>query len=810
MALEDTGNAVVKFADGWSQIKEKAISVLENFLLNGCEGESRIFKMNECIEMYTLCYNMSTQRPPDNCSVELYRAHAETFANFLGKEALPLLKAKLHTNEYFLRELCTCWKNHLMMNKWMKKFFMYLDRFHAKFGGLPTLVESADRIFKSIIYEAIKKEATAAILSMIEQDRCGVMEVDRSLIWNSLELYIFMGMNSTECYVPDFELACLEATRDFYVKEVTEWVKSENVASYLLKVEQSIENESRRCKQYLHAETEAKLLCVVEEECLTNKMSFLFDDRAGGTEGSDCRSLFLQDAYEDLHRMFTLFSRLPTNTALIRLSDLLSKHISEQGSALIERQVQVQNQGNEAKDGGTSSAGPPKKAPSDKDDPAFVQSIIALHDKYASIIKVHFNSHIQFQKALKDAFVSCMNKDVGKVKFADFLCTYSNRLLSAGGSSAASGAGSSSSSSTMSEQEIEAQLENVVGLFTYLVDKDYFNEVYRNDLAKRLLHQKSASDEMERVMVGKLKLKCGNNFTSKLEGMLNDFTIGVDHQQQFLKYCSEMSASPLGKTEVAVTVLTHGHWPSYKMFEKVHLPAEITTCMKVFQEFYDKQFNHRKLLWVHSLGAVQMRSTFGGKHTYEIQMTNLQAVVLLLFNLKEGENSRTTKSFEQIMEATNMPDEVLKRVLHSLSCGKLKLLRRASGETGSDAAGAKADGAMSKGIKNTDIFSVNDAFTSPSRKFRVPMASLDGAETTSEQLVDQVNESREFVIDSALVRIMKIRKQLGIQQLIAEVVSQLNFFSPQPKAIKKRIEGLIEREYLERDSNDPSVFKYLA
>ena len=57
---------------------------------------------------------------------------------------------------------------------------------------------------------------------------------------------------------------------------------------------------------------------------------------------------------------------------------------------------------------------------------------------------------------------------------------------------------------------------------------------------------------------------------------------------------------------------------------------------------------------------------------------------------------------------------------------------------------------------------------------------------------------------------MKTRKTLQHHELIAQVVSQLMFFKPAPKAIKKRIEELIEREYLERDAEDATRYKYLA
>lgn len=49
------------------------------------------------------------------------------------------------------------------------------------------------------------------------------------------------------------------------------------------------------------------------------------------------------------------------------------------------------------------------------------------------------------------------------------------------------------------------------------------------------------------------------------------------------------------------------------------------------------------------------------------------------------------------------------------------------------------------------------------------------------------------------------------QQLVMEVVQQLSrSFRPDFKLIKKRIEDLIQREYLERDSENPQMFKYLA
>jgi cullin-4 len=56
---------------------------------------------------------------------------------------------------------------------------------------------------------------------------------------------------------------------------------------------------------------------------------------------------------------------------------------------------------------------------------------------------------------------------------------------------------------------------------------------------------------------------------------------------------------------------------------------------------------------------------------------------------------------------------------------------------------------------------------------------------------------------------MKSRKRLAHMTLISETMNQLRF-PAQNADIKKRIESLIERDYLERDPIESSTYKYLA
>jgi cullin 1 len=153
-------------------------------------------------------------------------------------------------------------------------------------------------------------------------------------------------------------------------------------------------------------------------------------------------------------------------------------------------------------------------------------------------------------------------------------------------------------------------------------------------------------------------------------------------------------------------------------------------------------------------------------------------------------NGGEAVSFEDLSQRLNLEESILKPLMHSLSCGKYKVITKTP---------------ASNKINTTDEFVANVKFSSNMRKIRIPMASLDMSFNTK-----KVEEDRSIAIEAAIVRIMKARKTLQHQQLLAEVLAQLSFFSPNPRLVKKRIEALIDREYLERSADNPGVYNYLA
>lgn len=231
--------------------------------------------------------------------------------------------------------------------------------------------------------------------------------------------------------------------------------------------------------------------------------------------------------------------------------------------------------------------------------------------------------------------------------------------------------------------------------------------------------------------------------------MLNDMVLATETAKQFESYCeaNPEKCKSAGKIELKVTTLTQGHWPSMLVFPELHLPSVLSSCCDVYNEFFTLKNNMRKITWVLSQGAVFMKASFSQSKVYDIEMAPLQAIVMLAFNRDSGVPVCSTSgaiSFSELQKTYNMPEDILKKILHSLSCMKLKLLKKDGEESnGKDKA--------SNVIRPTDSFLVNDKFSNNVKRFKIPIASL--TERNESKLVE---DSRNIAIEAAVVRIMKV------------------------------------------------------
>lgn len=70
---------------------------------------------------------------------------------------------------------------------------------------------------------------------------------------------------------------------------------------------------------------------------------------------------------------------------------------------------------------------------------------------------------------------------------------------------------------------------------------------------------------------------------------------------------------------------------------------------------------------------------------------------------------------------------------------------------------------------------------------------------------------RDFLLDAAIVRIMKGAKKLGHEELLNNVIKAVEkSFQVQPKFFKNRVGQMITQEYIRRDEKDATVYHYVA
>jgi len=325
-------------------------------------------------------------------------------------------------------------------------------------------------------------------------------------------------------------------------------------------------------------------------------------------------------------------------------------------------------------------------------------------------------------------------------------------------------------------------------LFRFIQEKDVFEKYYKQHLAKRLLLGCSVSDDAEKGMISKLKTECGYQFTAKLEGMFTDMRTSATTMDNFKSYISSLDKNPLKGIDINVNVLTTGFWPT-QAAASCTLPTEIQHCCQLFEKFYLNNHSGRRLTWQTNMGTGELRAHFGSKR-HELNVSTFQMCILLLFNKHDS------LSFKEIQEVTSVPIQDLKRNLYTLSCAKYKILVK-------DPNNPK--------FGPTDTFTFNNEFKSKLFRVKVNPVPMGNSSEDRKVIDEKINEDRKHLIEAAVVRVMKARNRLQHNNLVSEVIKQLSSrFNPPVNVIKKRIESLIEREYLERDKTDRRVYVYLA
>lgn len=681
-------------------------------------------------ELYRNAYNMVLHKYGDM----LYGGLRDVVHDHLREVAATVSAAN---EENLLERLNEAWHDHKVSMLMIRDILMYMDRVYVVSQGVAPVYALGLELFRDVVVMSgeLKERLLQTLLSLIHKERVGEA-IWKSLVKSITQMLVDLGVNSRCVYEACFEEAFLEATATFYRIESQEFIASNSCPDYMRKVEARREEELERVRHYLDPASEPKVREVVEEELITNHTRTLIE-----MEGSGLIPMLRDDKVDDLARMYNLFSKVK---CLDLIKTDLAAYVRQCGKAIVSDPEKIKEQG------------------------AFVQALLDLKDKYDHLLRVAFRNDRSFGAALDQTFEHFINLNrLSPELISTFIDDKLKKGLKGG-----------------TDEEIDAVLDKVMMLFRFVQDKDVFENFYKQHLARRLLLGKSVSNTAERGMIERLKVECGYQFTSKLEGMFNDIRQSTDTMERFRAHCAQEERDPLGGVELTVQVLTTGFWPTHAV-SVCSFPPVVQRCVESFTAFYLNQYSGRMLTFQPNMGTAELKMVLG-KSKHEVTVATYQMIILLLFNEK------SSFTYKELVEKTGIAGQELERQLISLARFRLILKEP-----------------RTRVFKDSDVISINMAFKCKLFKFKVqPVAAT--TTTTREDTRQRVDGERRYQIEACIIRVMKSRKVMQHSLLVAEVCAQLAKFKPKPLVIKKRIESLIEREYLERAPGDRKVYNYLA
>ncbi|KAI5608827.1 cullin-1, partial [Silurus asotus] len=689
--------------------------------------------------------------------LELYKRLKEFLKNYLtnllkdGEDLMDESVLKFYTQQ---------WEDYRFSSKVLNGICAYLNRHWVRREcdegrkGIYEIYSLALVTWRECLFRPLNKQVTNAVLKLIEKERNGET-INTRLISGVVQSYVELGLNEDDAFAKGptlsvykeyFETQFLADTERFYTRESTEFLQQNPVTEYMKKAEARLLEEQRRVQVYLHESTQDELARKCEQVLIEKHLEIFH---------TEFQNLLDADKNEDLGRMYNLVSRI--TDGLGELKKLLETHIYNQGLAAIEKC-------------GEAALNDPKM---------YVQTILDVHKKYNALVMSAFNNDAGFVAALDKACGRFINNNAvtkmvqSSSKSPELLARYCDSLLK-------------KSSKNPEEAELEDTLNQVMVVFKYIEDKDVFQKFYAKMLAKRLVHQNSASDDAEASMISKLKQACGFEYTSKLQRMFQDIGVSKDLNEQFKKHLT--NSEPLD-LDFSIQVLSSGSWP-FQQSCTFALPSELERSYQRFTAFYASRHSGRKLTWLYHLSKGEL-VTNCFKNRYTLQASTFQMAILLQYNTED------VYTVQQLTDSTQIKIDILVQVLQILLKSKLLVLEDENANV--DEVEFKPDTLIKLylGYKNKKL-RVN---------INVPMKTEQKQE--QETTHKNIEEDRKLLIQA--IRIMKMRKMLKHQQLLAEVLNQLSSrFKPRVPVIKKCIDILIEKEYLERVDGEKDTYSYLA
>ncbi|KAL0264821.1 ubiquitin ligase (cullin) of SCF [Diplodia seriata] len=673
-------------------------------------------------------------------------------------------KSTEHADEALLTFYIKEWNRYTTAGQYNNHLFRYLNRHWVK----REMDEGKKNIYdiytlhlvrwKEDMFMATQENVMKSVLRLVEKQRNGET-IEQNQIKSVVDSFVSLGLDESDStkttldvYKEFFEKPFLDATADYYKQESRRFLADNSVVDYMKKAEARLDEEKERVPLYLLDEIMGPLMRTCETVLIADHSQALREE---------FQLLLDQDRIDDLARMYKLLARIPQGLDPLRTR--FENHVRKAGLSAVE-----------------------KVATDDLEPKVYVEALLEVHTQYQDLVNKAFAGESEFVRSLDNACREFVNRNKvcksGSTKSPELLAKYTDQLLKKSGAK-------------MSEEDdMEKQLSQIMTIFKYIEDKDVFQKFYSRMLAKRLVNTNSASDDAETSMIAKLKDACGFEYTNKLQRMFQDMQISKDLNSSFKEWVSDTFDDDDRKTAVDATyhILGTGFWPLNPPTTPFAPPQVIVKTYERFNAFYNSKHSGRKLTWLWQLCKGEMRASYikipGSKASPIFQVSTYQMAILLLFNDSE------TLSYEDIEQATKLDRGTMDPSIAVFLKAKVLTI---------SPEGSKPEPGTS--------FTLNQGFKTKKLKVNLNIGIKSEQKQEVEDTHKTIEEDRKLLMQSAIVRIMKSRKKMKHQQLVGETINQIRSrFTPKVADIKKCIDILLEKEYLERLEGEENDLGYLA
>ena len=643
------------------------------------------------------------------------------------------------------------WDKYYRGVQYVSQFCSHIDRLRNHVGAM------AFDVWRHRLLQLISSDVINLLKEKIKSES-GNTETD-SVIHDVIQSFVQIDSFLPEkrqlsTYQTYIEKRYLDDTEEFYTVCIdAQKLLVSDPSEYRAVVLDWLEREKRRCQKYLHKSS----LEIVTE---TRRSQILSSGHLTLLQ-SEVSDIFKKQGWSTLQNMYQLFkSAMPNKSAIESLSLSFWKYMKERGSHELKTLFQNSKNQND-----TALA------------KNFVEWILKVQYEYSSVIKDYFDNDKVFTFSLDLALsdiVTQKEESSTKTRSSKLLAIYCDFLLR---------------EKKVSETEIDKELTMAASVVKYIQERDVFQEFYRKNLAKRLFQNQSISMVSEKYMIEQLRVVCGFGSVDKfnrMDRMVTDIESSSGLNQSFSDYLTESNHNN-DLASFHINVLSAGFWPLGRTpTVTARVPEDIQRFVDLFREFYDTKFVGRRLSWLHHKcsGDIILR---GFEKSYMVNMSTYQYAVLNLFN------RATALTAGEIIRATDLTQENLKNLVESMIGSYDRILT--------------VSPPVSDQFTEASVIKVNEEFSNSSMEFKLPSVLPQEIQ----QARSSINEDRSMFLQAAIIRIMKSRKTMKHNDLVQEVIRQsAGKFQPNISNIKKAIEGLIEKEYLKRNTEMNEVYEYIV